>query len=156
MRFIHNVDEFLNFKVNDQEENKEYCGEGDQFNNPVPHGLVSLENIFDRQDRRKINVEQMKPGDYIEINIGMKTEPKIIKIGKGTSEKEKNSLINLVKEYSDVFASTYDELKAYREDVFQHTIPLKPESQKGKPFKQKLRQINPKLAPIIKKELEKS
>ena len=44
---------------------------------------------------------------------------------------------------------------AYREDVFQHTIPLKPECQKGKPFRQKLRQINPKLAPIIKKELEK-
>ena len=82
MRFIHNVDEFLNFKVNDQEENKEYHGEGDQFNNPVPHGLVSLENIFDRQDKRKSNVEQMKPGDYIEINIGTETKPKIIKIGK--------------------------------------------------------------------------
>ena len=70
MRFIHNVDEFLNFKVNDQEENKEYYGEGDQFNNFVPCGLVALENIFDRHDRKKSNVEQMKPGDYIEINIG--------------------------------------------------------------------------------------
>ena len=68
----------------------------------------------------------MKPGEYIEINIRMETEPKIIKIGKGTSEKERNNLINLVKEYRDVFAFTYDELKAYREDVFQHTIPLKP------------------------------
>ena len=53
-----------------------------------------------------------------------------------------------------MFAFTYDELKAYREDVFQHTIPLKPECQKDKPFRQKLRQINPKLAPIVK-ELEK-
>ena len=42
----------------------------------------------------------------------------MIKIGKGTSEKERNDLINLVKEYRDVFAFTYDELKAYREDVF--------------------------------------
>ena len=61
----------------------------------------------------------------------------------------------MVKEYRDVFAFTYDEIKAYREDVFQHTIPLKPKCQKGKPFRQKLRQINPKLAPIVKKELEK-
>ena len=49
----------------------------------------------------------------------------MIKIGKGTSEKERNNLVNLVKEYRDLFALTYDELKAYREDVFQHTIPLK-------------------------------
>ena len=80
----------------------------------------------------------MKPGDYIEINIGTETELKIIKIGKGTSEKERNSLINLVKEYRDVFSFTYDELKAYREDVFQHTIPLKPECQKVNPFRQNL------------------
>ena len=61
----------------------------------------------------------------------------------------------MVKEYRDVFFFTYDELKACREDVFQHTIPLKPECQKGKPFRKKLRKINPKLAPIIKNELEK-
>ena len=79
----------------------------------------------------------MKPGDYIEINIGTDTEPKIIKIGKGTSKKERNSLINLVKDYRDVFSFTYDELKAYREDVFQHTIPLKPKCKKGNPFRQK-------------------
>ena len=92
----------------------------------------------------------MKPGDYIEINTRSETNSKIIKIGKGTSEKERNALINLVKEYRDVFAFTYDELKAYREDVFQHTIPLKPEMQNVKPFRQKLRKINPKLAPIVK------
>ena len=73
MRFIHNVDEFLNFKVNDQEENKEYHGEGDQFNNHVPCGLVSLENIFDKLDMKNSNVEQMKLRDCIEINIGTET-----------------------------------------------------------------------------------
>jgi len=54
----------------------------------------------------------------------------MIKIGKGTSKKKKN-LVNLVQEYRDVFAFTYDELKAYREDVIQHTIPLKKNT---KPF----------------------
>ena len=48
-----------------------------------------------------------------------------------------------------------NELKAYREDVFQHTIPLKQDVREVKPFQQKVRQINPKLAPIVKKELEK-
>jgi hypothetical protein len=60
----------------------------------------------------------------------------MIKIGKGTSEKERKEIINLVHEYRDVFAFTYDELKAYREDVFQHTIPLKEDT---KFFRQNLR-----------------
>lgn len=38
------------------------------------------------------------------------------------------------------------------EDVIQHTIPLK---EGAKPFKQKFLRINPKPAPLIKKELEK-
>ena len=97
----------------------------------------------------------MNPGDYIEINIGTNNEPKMIKNGKGTSEKEKNELVNLVKEYRYVFSFTYGELKYYQEDVFQHTIPLKHEIKEVKPFRKKLIQINPKLAPIVKKDIEK-
>jgi len=51
-----------------------------------------------------------------------------------------------------VFAWTYDDLKAYKEDIIQHTIPLKEDA---KPYRQRLRNINPTLAPLIKKELEK-
>ena len=91
----------------------------------------------------------------MEINIGTNKDPKLIKIGKGTSEKERNSLINLIKEYRDVLAFSYDELKDYREDVFQHTIPLKEEAKEVKPFQQKLRRINPKLAHVVQKELQK-
>ena len=123
LKFIHNIEEFSNFNVSFQEEGKEYQGEGDQFDNPVPRGLVGLEQFFVRHDGRKNNIDSMKPGDYIEINIESDKNPKLIKIGKGTSEKERNDLINLVKEYRDVFAFTYDELKAYREDVYQYTIP---------------------------------
>ena len=61
-------------------------------------------------------------------------------------------MISLVQEYRDVFAFTYDELKAYKEDVFQHTIPLKEDT---KPFRQKFRRINLKLAPLVQVELKK-
>ena len=91
----------------------------------------------------------------MEINIGTDKDPMLIKIGIGTSKKERNTLINLIKEYRDVLAFSYDKLKAYREDVFQHTIPLTEEAKKVKPFQQKLRQTNPKLAPIVQKELQK-
>ena len=69
----------------------------------------------------------------MEINIGIDKDPKLIKIGKGTSEKERNK-INLIKEYRDVLAFSYDELKSYRENVFQHNIPLTEEAKEAKPF----------------------
>jgi hypothetical protein len=62
--------------------------------------------------------EIIKPGDYIEVNIGTDQDPRMIKIGKGTSEKERKDLINLVKNYRDVFSFTYDELKAYKKMLF--------------------------------------
>jgi hypothetical protein len=80
--------------------------------------------------------EVIKSDSYIEVNIGTEEVPRLIKIGKGTSEKERKELISLVHEYRDVFVFTYDELKSYKYYVFQHTISLKEDT---KPFQQKLR-----------------
>ena len=88
----------------------------------------------------------------MEVNIGTKEEPRMVKVGKSTPIEERKEIIKLLREYRDVLAFTYDELRVYREDVIQHVIPLKKES---KPFRQKLRQINPKLAPLVQKELQK-
>lgn len=49
-----------------------------------------------------------------------------------------------------MFAWSYDDLKAYREDLFQHEIPLR---DNAKPFRQKQRPINPTLAPKMQEEL---
>ena len=57
-----------------------------------------------------------------------------------------------MKKYTDVFAWSYEDLKEYDKSIIQHTIPIKPGE---KPFKQKLRRINPKLLPIIEKEIKK-
>jgi hypothetical protein len=79
-------------------------------------------------------------------------KPRMVKIGKTTPIEERVEIVKLLKEYRDVLAFSYDELKVYREDVIQHVIPLKEET---KPFRQKLRQINPKLAPLVQQELQK-
>jgi hypothetical protein len=49
----------------------------------------------------------------------------MVKIGKTTPIEEKVELVKLLKEYRDVLAFSYDELKVYREDVIQHVIPLR-------------------------------
>jgi hypothetical protein len=58
----------------------------------------------------------------------------------------------LVREYKDVFAWSYDELKAYDPKIINHVIPL---LEGAKPFRQRLIFMNPKVAPTIQKELQK-
>ena len=60
--------------------------------------------------------------------------------------------MSLLKEYSKVFAWKYEDLKVYDTSVIQHTIPIK---ENEKPFRQKLRRINPLLLPLIEKEIRK-
>jgi len=60
--------------------------------------------------------------------------------------------VTLFKEYLDVFAWSYDDLKAYDKTIFQHIIPL---TEGTKLVKKKIRMMNPKLKPLVKVELEK-
>ena len=119
----------------------------------MPRKVVSYECFFDRDDGCKKEEEKsLKNGEHIEINIGSTKDPKMIKVGKNTPKEERDQIVKLLKEYRDVLAFSYDELKVYSEDVLQHTIPLKEGAQS---FKQKLRQMNPKLGPLVPQELQK-
>ena len=66
--------------------------------------------------------------------------------------KKKEEYVNLMKNYIDVFAWSYEDLKEYDTSIIQHTIPIKPGEEI---FRQKLRRINPKLLPVIEKEIKK-
>ena len=57
-----------------------------------------------------------------------------------------------MKEYSDVFAWSYSDLKAYDTSIIHHTIPIKKDEMS---FKQKPRRMNPKLLPLVEKEINK-
>ena len=59
----------------------------------------------------------------------------------------------MLKEYVDVFAWSYEDLKTYDTRIIHHEVPLK---LNVKPFRQKLRRINTALFPIIEKEEDKS
>jgi hypothetical protein len=120
--------------------------------NTLPKGCVPLENLFDRHDVFKGKRPNKQADEALEFNIGTEIDPRMIKIGKGTTEKERIEILALVREFKDTFAWNYDDLKAYRGDVIHHAIPL---VEGAKPFRQKLRHINPKLASQIQKELQK-
>ena len=111
-----------------------------------------MEKLFDHNDVAKN--PKVKPIENVveDRNIGTEENPKIIKLSRNFPVKEKEEYVNLMKKYTDVFAWSYEDLKEYNTSIIQHTIPIKPG---GKPFRQKLRRINPKLLPIIEKEIKK-
>ena len=64
----------------------------------------------------------------------------MIKLSKTLLAHIKLKYIEFFKEFSDVFAWSYEDLKSYHIEIIQHKIPLK---ENQKPFKKKLRRINP-------------
>ena len=111
-----------------------------------------MEKKFDQNDEAKNPKVKPVENDVEDRNIGIEENPKVIKLSKKLPEKEKEEYVKLMKKYTDVFAWSYEDLKEYDTSIIHHTIPIKPGE---KPFKQKLRRINPKLLPIIEKEIKK-
>ena len=114
--------------------------------------MIPLEKLFDQKNKAKD--PKMKPGkDSVEDkNIGIESHPKVIKMSKKFPAKEKEDYVSLMRKYTEVFAWIYEDIKEYNTSIIQHTIPIN----LGKnPFKQKLRRANPKLFPIIEKEIRK-
>ena len=108
--------------------------------------------MFDSNDvARKPKIEPLR-ADIEEVNLGIEDDPKLIKISKALPPEEKVKYINLFKDFQDVFSWSYEDLKSYDTSIIQHKIILKGDH---KPFKQKLRRINPFLMPSIEKEVKR-
>ena len=164
-RFMQLVDEFSAMEIdNDNQDEKtenqsqssllkEIAGHKvlELKTNYIPKGLVPLERLFDNNDVVKISKKEQEQ-ETVDCNIGTAASPKIIKLSKHLSAEQRDRYVALMKEYVDTFAWSYEDLKEFDSSIIQHKIPLKEGVQ---PFKQKLRQINSALFPVIEKELKK-
>jgi hypothetical protein len=75
----------------------------------------------------------------------------MVKISKYLPPEVKNQYKYLLARYKDILSWSYEELRTYDTTVIEHKIPLKPGV---KPFRQKLRQINPILLPMVEREVK--
>jgi len=118
----------------------------------IPRGLVPLERIFDRNDVALKGEISKDDTDTTQCNIGIENEPKFVKLSRSLTMEQRDEYVGLLREFVDVFTWTYGDLKTYDTSVIEHKIMLKREA---KPFRQKLRQINPMLLPIMEREVKK-
>jgi hypothetical protein len=121
----------------------------------IPKGVANLENLFDLRERFKGSTNT-KTGSshpmYETINLGTLENPKNINLGKTVSKEERKAYLKLFRQYQDVFAWSYRDLKTYDTCIIQHTIPLNPGV---KPFQQKLWKYHPSMEPLMCQELKK-
>lgn len=61
------------------------------------------------------------------INLGFEESKREIKIGPLLGEDVKKSLVELLKEYIDVFSWSYRDMLGLDTDIVEHRLPLKPE-----------------------------
>jgi hypothetical protein len=116
---------------------------------------VRLEKFYDLHDKFR-GVVNCKTNSssllYETVNSRTRDNLQNINMGKACSEQGRSAFIKLFKEYKDVFAWVYDDLRNFHPNIIQHVIPMKPQTQS---FQQKMRKMHLKLEPTVKKELNK-
>ena len=85
------------------------------------------------------------------INLGTEEERREVKIGTTLSPTTREKLINLLREYSDVFAWSYQDMPGLDTDIVVHRLPLREECA---PVKQKLKRVKPEMLLKIKEEVK--
>jgi len=83
-----------------------------------------------------------------DYNLGTELEPRYVKLSKALSEERKIEYHKLFCEFFVVFVWKYEDLNTYDTVIIQNRIPLKYGT---KPFRKKLRQLNPLSLPMMEK-----
>lgn len=79
-------------------------------------GIDSLEKLFHKHDRYAKRQQQESSGDamgYEKYNIGSESDPKLVNIGNSCTSVEREQFIQLLHQYFDVLAYSYDDLKYF-------------------------------------------
>jgi hypothetical protein len=91
--------------------------------------VVRLEKFYDLHDKFKKSVNCKTNSSSLtheKVNLGTKDNPQCINLGTGCFDQKKSAFIKLFKEFKDIFAWTYDDLKTFEPNIIQHIIPMKP------------------------------
>ena len=97
------------------------------------HFPKGLEILFDHNDVSRKYFIQIDEAEVVDCDISPDSNPRMVKLSRKMSEKQRNKCVNLMKQFLDVFSYSYKDLKFFDIEIMQHNIPLNPGS---KPFNQ--------------------
>ena len=86
-------------------------------NNYIPRGLVPLEELFDNNGVPFNPAKRELDHAIQEHNIGSQSHPKLINLSTGLTAEQESKYCSLMKEFADVFAWEYSDLKTYDTNI---------------------------------------
>jgi hypothetical protein len=86
------------------------------------------------------------------VNLGTEDARKEVRVGAALEDSVKRRLVEMLREYVDVFAWSYQDMPGLDTDIVMHQLPLK---EGCSPVKQKLRRTKPEMSVKIKEEVQK-
>ena len=128
------------------------------FDNPIINAEEEFEEDSELPEelarllRQEEKVIQPHEEQLETINLGSDEDKKEVKIGAGLNEGGKKGVIELLKDYVDVFAWSYADMPGLDTDIVTHKLPLR---EGCNPVKQKLKRTRPDMAIKIKEEVQK-
>ncbi|XP_038678394.1 uncharacterized protein LOC119979838, partial [Tripterygium wilfordii] len=118
--------------------------------------VASLEIEILPEMLRQVNQEEkiIQPHQEVTevVNLGTETEKKEVKVGAAFEGENKKKLIDLLHNYQDVFAWSYQDMPGLDTSIVVHKLPLIPECT---PVKQKLRRLKADMLLKIRDEVKK-
>ncbi|KAH9293918.1 hypothetical protein KI387_040878, partial [Taxus chinensis] len=88
----------------------------------------------------------------IDLNIGTSEDPRIIKVGQSLNPQELGDFTTFLSKHRQAFAWSYEDMPGLDPDIVVHNIVTLPNI---KPVKQKLRKMHPRVALLVKEELQR-
>ena len=85
---------------------------------------MPLERLFNSNDVYKKVSNKGENQDTLDYNIGTDVHSKFVKISSKLEEKQNLDCVQLFKEFVDVFAWSYEDLKTYDQGIIHHKIPV--------------------------------
>ncbi|XP_074328071.1 uncharacterized protein LOC141665984 [Apium graveolens] len=114
----------------------------------VTNADAQIQKFVESKEKTKVEPAQQT----IEVDLEPGNPTRKIKIGKGLETTFQKELIDLLKEYADVFAWAPEDMPGIDESVAMHSLDVDP---KHKPIKQKRRNFAPERQQAIDQEVEK-
>jgi len=99
--------------------------------------------------------EQREPpieNKVTQINLGDKANPKPIFISESLSPSEEEDLIQLIREYIDIFAWNYEDMPGLNPQIAMHRLNINPDA---KSVKQQQRRFYPEIMEAIESKVKK-
>ena len=110
----------------------------------VSKNIWMMKRLIDQENKQTLPYQE----EIEVVNLGNNEEKKEVKMGTSLSAETKKKIIDLLYEFADVFAWSYQDMLGLNTEIVKHHFSFKPEC---KPIRQNLKRMKPEMLLKIKK-----